>query len=262
MTSMPEGGWWTATPETASQTGLRISFAPTHPSGRLGLANRVRISMISGLAFRMLTTLRTSRSSISRQTLSPSSTCTPVPQQGGHFISVPLLIAHLCFRACLVENILMRTVPANVRRLVHRFGGHGEDARSPADRDGATQVSAVGRWRSTVTDIIERTELFGLESRAVRPADAEALAGMMSLPGYCWGTAQIPFQSLEQVRSRMEKLPPVDRHLVALIDGEPVGSASLARSTGRRSHVAGSGMGVHDALTTSCASVSKERRHR
>ncbi|WP_428393933.1 GNAT family N-acetyltransferase [Lichenicoccus sp.] len=96
-------------------------------------------------------------------------------------------------------------------------------------------------------DIVKRPGPPGLELRAARTGDTEALAAMMSLPGYCWGTAQTPFPTLEQVRSRIEKLAPNTPHLVALVDAELVGSASLQRFTGRRAHSAGIGIGVHDA---------------
>ncbi len=44
----------------------------------------------------------------------------------------------------------------------------------------------------------------------------------------------------------MEKGLPGGRELVALLDGELVGNASLERRTGRRAHIGRIGMGVHD----------------
>ncbi len=69
---------------------------------------------------------------------------------------------------------------------------------------------------------------------------------MMNLPGFLWGTTRIPFETSEDVRSRLEKGLPGGRRLVAVVDGEVIGNAALERLTGRRAHVGRIGMGVHD----------------
>ena len=91
-----------------------------------------------------------------------------------------------------------------------------------------------------------RRPLSDLVLRAARPQDAEALVAMMNLPGFRWGTTRLPFQSPEEVRDGLEKRLPDGCKLVALAGGELVGTASLSRSTGRRAHIGGIGMGVHD----------------
>jgi len=88
-----------------------------------------------------------------------------------------------------------------------------------------------------------------LTLRATRPGDAEALADMMSLPGFRWGTLQLPYRSPEAIRSRMEKAAPGTLLLVALAEGAVIGSAALEPHAGRRAHVGSIGMGVHDNWT-------------
>jgi L-phenylalanine/L-methionine N-acetyltransferase len=83
--------------------------------------------------------------------------------------------------------------------------------------------------------------------RAACPRDAEAMVAMMNLPGFRYGTAALPFRTPDEVRTRLEKASPTERMLVALVDGELVGSASLERLTGRRNHIGQIGMGVHDS---------------
>ena len=86
----------------------------------------------------------------------------------------------------------------------------------------------------------------GLVLRAARPQDAKTLAARMSLPGFRWGTARLPFRSPEEERARLEKASSGGRELVALVDGKLVGNASLELRIGRRSHIGRIGMGVHD----------------
>ena len=69
----------------------------------------------------------------------------------------------------------------------------------------------------------------------------------MNLPGFRWGTARLPFHAPDEVRGGLEKTSPNERKLVALVDDQLVGSASLDRPMGRRAHVGRIGMGVHDA---------------
>ena len=88
--------------------------------------------------------------------------------------------------------------------------------------------------------------LDGLLIRAVRHDDCEALTALVNLPGFRAGTLRLPYQSIEQDKKglRREKATLLD--LVAVLDGQTVGSAGFDRYTGRRSHAAGLGMGVHD----------------
>ncbi|GCD60693.1 N-acetyltransferase GCN5 [Acetobacter pasteurianus NBRC 3280] len=82
--------------------------------------------------------------------------------------------------------------------------------------------------------------------RAARPQDAEGFAALTNSPGFRWGTAQLPFNSPEKMRNYLEKLTNDDQLIFAFIDDELVGSISLHRRRGRRSHVGDIGMGVHD----------------
>ena len=89
----------------------------------------------------------------------------------------------------------------------------------------------------------------GVLIRAARPHDAEAIAELVNLPGFRWGTMRLPHHSPEEVRSWMDKGTPGGVDLVAVLDGRVVGQAGLHRFVGRRAHAGGIGMGVHDAWT-------------
>ena len=91
--------------------------------------------------------------------------------------------------------------------------------------------------------------LNGLIIRARRPADAEAIADLVNLPGFRFGTMRRPFHSPEEVAGWMERTSATDLDLVAVKGSFLIGQAGLYRFTGRQSHVAGLGMGVHDACT-------------
>jgi len=86
----------------------------------------------------------------------------------------------------------------------------------------------------------------GLTIRAREPSDWQEITALLALPRVRWGTLRLPFMSAEETRRWMEK--PADGHtaIVALLDGQLVGSADLTASKGRRSHVGGIGMCVHD----------------
>ena len=88
----------------------------------------------------------------------------------------------------------------------------------------------------------------GLRIRAAEPKDAEAIAALTNLPGFRWGTLQLPFRTTEHIRGRMERSADV-LSVLAEVDGQVIGSASLTSLSGRRSHVGQLGMGVHDAWT-------------
>jgi putative acetyltransferase len=85
--------------------------------------------------------------------------------------------------------------------------------------------------------------------RAARPVDAEAIAALLNLPGYRWGTLRLPFHTPEDVRTGLEKSAPGSLNLVATIGEQLVGNAGLDRFAGRRAHVGRIGMGVHDSWT-------------
>jgi putative acetyltransferase len=93
------------------------------------------------------------------------------------------------------------------------------------------------------------SRLGGLIIRARRPADADAIADLVNLPGFRFGTMRRPFHSPEEVAGWMEKTSATDLDLVAIKDNLLIGQAGLYRFSGRQSHVAGLGMGVHDAWT-------------
>jgi putative acetyltransferase len=85
--------------------------------------------------------------------------------------------------------------------------------------------------------------------RAVQPKDADGVADLVNLPGFRWGTLRLPYQTPEQVGRWIEKAGPDMVSLVAVAGGRIIGSAALDRKAGRRAHVGGIGMGVHDAWT-------------
>jgi L-phenylalanine/L-methionine N-acetyltransferase len=88
----------------------------------------------------------------------------------------------------------------------------------------------------------------GLIIRTVSEADAPQLHALFTLPGVVWGTNQLPSQSLEHVRSRIEgRLTDPNMHvLVAELEEKVVGYASLSVSGGRRRFTGGIGIMVHD----------------
>ena len=89
----------------------------------------------------------------------------------------------------------------------------------------------------------------GLVLRAARLEDAEGLNALSNLPGSMSGTLGLPFKSLATTRRQIEATPDDNTHLVALLDGQVVGTAGLERFHRRRRHVANLGMAVHDDFT-------------
>mgnify|MGYP001205046204 CR=1 FL=1 len=85
--------------------------------------------------------------------------------------------------------------------------------------------------------------------RMARPSDAEAFYEIVTGPAVVWGTLQLPHQTPEAWRKRLEGNDGrFDYALLAEVDGKVVGSASLHRNRHPRTlHVAGLGMAVHDA---------------
>jgi putative acetyltransferase len=90
-------------------------------------------------------------------------------------------------------------------------------------------------------------QIEGLMIRARRPADAEAIADLLNLPGVRFGTMRLPFHSPQEVAEWIEKAPSSNLDLVAMKGGLLIGAAGLWRFTGRQFHVGGLGMNVHDA---------------
>jgi putative acetyltransferase len=82
--------------------------------------------------------------------------------------------------------------------------------------------------------------------RAMNSADWRDLHELWTDPQVCWGTLQIPFQSEDDVRKKVENPPEGLYRPVAEVDGRVVGSSSLhcGRSP-RMRHMAGCGMSVH-----------------
>lgn len=85
--------------------------------------------------------------------------------------------------------------------------------------------------------------------RRLRPDDAEAMAALQSLPGVRFGTLRLPYPRVETVRKRLEAAGEGDFLLGAFAGGAMIGTAGLHRHEGRRGHVGGIGMGVHDDWT-------------
>src|SRR5690606_26859743 len=61
------------------------------------------------------------------------------------------------------------------------------------------------------------------------------------------GTLQLPYQSRDAIRDRVENPRPDLRVLVAIVDGRVVGTLGLEVGRGRQAHVADIGMMVHDS---------------
>ena len=86
-----------------------------------------------------------------------------------------------------------------------------------------------------------------LTIRHAEPEDYAACARIYAQPLAAAGTMQIPLQSAEVWKQRLTSIAPLDRILVAVIDGEVVGNLGLhPNPKPRRSHVAGIGMAVRD----------------
>ena len=82
--------------------------------------------------------------------------------------------------------------------------------------------------------------------RAMNAADWRALYEIQAEPGVYRDTLQIPFQSEDEVRKKVENPPEGMYRLVAEIDGRVVGISNLRRGhTPRLQHAADCGMSVH-----------------
>jgi putative acetyltransferase len=84
--------------------------------------------------------------------------------------------------------------------------------------------------------------------RAQEPGDIPALSETFDQPRVIWGTLAEPLISIDARQKRWGETAPGVARLVAVVDGKPIGAASLHREERhRRSHVASLGMAVHDA---------------
>jgi putative acetyltransferase len=90
------------------------------------------------------------------------------------------------------------------------------------------------------------TRFGGMTIRACEPSDSQEIAALIQLPRVRWGTLRLPFVSREETRQWLEKPPEGHVNLVAVLDGQIVGTAGLTSYKGRRSHVGGIGLCVHD----------------
>src|SRR3954464_5709610 len=80
-----------------------------------------------------------------------------------------------------------------------------------------------------------------IKIRAMEPADLPDLAEAWTQPLAMAGTLGLPYRSLEFFEKRHAAGGPT-AHLVAVIGGKAVGSASLHRADNRRVHTAAIGM--------------------
>ncbi len=83
--------------------------------------------------------------------------------------------------------------------------------------------------------------------RKVEPADAEAIWKCYTAPRVVRNTLQMPYRSLESVRELLTKSGEGDHILVAVVDGEVVGTIGLHTKTRPRiNHIGEIGMMVRD----------------
>jgi len=82
--------------------------------------------------------------------------------------------------------------------------------------------------------------------RAMNAADWRDLYEIWTHPRVCWGTLQVPFQSEDEVRKKVENPPERMVRLVAEVDGRVIGATNLHRGRSpRMQHVASCGVSVH-----------------
>lgn len=88
----------------------------------------------------------------------------------------------------------------------------------------------------------------GVHVRAFAMADWEDVASLFLAPRCQRGTLQLPYQSRDDIRKKLENPPPDMHRLVAELPHEKrvVGMIGLHTNKGRRAHAGGIGMFVHD----------------
>ena len=86
--------------------------------------------------------------------------------------------------------------------------------------------------------------------RAFEMADWEDVAEIFLAPSCQWGTLQLPYQSRDRIKQKLENPPPGIHRLVAVSEENQksivVGLISLQALSDRRSHVGQIGIFVHD----------------
>jgi putative acetyltransferase len=87
-----------------------------------------------------------------------------------------------------------------------------------------------------------------LTIRRAEPGDYEAIAKIFTYPRVIWGTLQVPYPSVEQWRKKLAEPAEGFYSLVACVDGEVVGQASVLTfpTRPRRRHTGDIGMMVRD----------------
>lgn len=92
--------------------------------------------------------------------------------------------------------------------------------------------------------------MFEVTIRALEMNDWEDVAELFLAPNCRWRTLQMPYQSRDQIKQKLVNPTPELYRLVAVINEEQkqkvVGMVSLHTYHGRRAHVGGLGMFVHD----------------
>ncbi len=83
--------------------------------------------------------------------------------------------------------------------------------------------------------------------RGQEAEDWEDIAAIFEGERVIFGTLQLPYQSRDAIRDRVENPRPNMHALVAVVDGRVVGSLGLELGQGRQAHTAHLGMMVHDS---------------
>jgi putative acetyltransferase len=84
--------------------------------------------------------------------------------------------------------------------------------------------------------------------RGFEMADWENVAELFMAPNCQWGTLQMPYQSRDAIKEKLENAPPDMYRLVAVVNKNQkvVGMIGLRTHSGRRAHAGQLGMFVHD----------------
>jgi len=85
-------------------------------------------------------------------------------------------------------------------------------------------------------------------TRAFQMDDWEAVADLFQAPNCQHGTLQLPFQSRDDIRKKLEN-PPAGMHRIVVVDTEldrVLGLIAIKTNAGRRAHACDLGMFVHD----------------
>ncbi|MFT7677470.1 MAG: putative acetyltransferase, partial [Planctomycetota bacterium] len=82
--------------------------------------------------------------------------------------------------------------------------------------------------------------------RAFAMDDWRDVAELFLAPKCCWGTLQLPYQSMDDIKAKLESPPAGMHRLVAEREGKVLGMLGMHTFKGRRAHVSDIGMFVHD----------------